>query len=370
MQDSLLMLMTPGMSLEKWDALGQLSRELNFYEQLSKRSNLKLIIFSYGRHDLNYDQVQATILTMPIWIPKGIPFRIQNLLYNLSSLIIYRKFFRKVLFCKTNQFSAAYFGLLLKFIYGIPLIIRMGFYYSHFKKTSRLQRLGEKIAFGKANLILTTSLEANDFIKESYNIPSSKILTIFNSINLQRFRPLNYSKEWDVIFVAKLEEQKNIWVVLEVLSKIDGKVLIIGNGSLDYLVEEAVKNNSNINWRKRVDNVDLPNYYNRSKCFILLSDHEGNPKVLLEAMACGLPCVVTNVPGIRECISHNVNGIIVPKDATEIFEAIKYLLSDKNRIEMISRNAIIWIEKHCDYSKNIDREIKFYLESEFYKQKI
>ena len=362
--------MTPGMSLEKWDANGQLSRELNYYEELSKRSGLKLIIFSYGRNDQIYELTQAIVLTMPNWIPRRIPYRIQNFLHNLFAVFLFRKIFKTVLVSKTNQFSAAAFGLFLKVIFGIPLVIRMGFYYTHFQRVSYRCKVSELILFKSADLILTTSQEATQFIISEYNILNSKILTICNSINLKRFMPLNLNKEWDVIFVAKLESQKNIPVVLKVLSQINGKVLIIGNGSLDYLVEEAVKNNCNIDWRKRVDNVDLPNYYNRSKCFILLSEHEGNPKVLLEAMACGLPCIVTNVPGIRECINHNTNGIIVPKDATQIFEAIKYLLLDKDRIEKISRNAIIWVEKHCDYSKNIDREIKFYLGSGFYNKKI
>ena len=360
MQDSLLLLMTPGMSLEKWDAGGHLSRELNYYEELCKKSDLKLIIFSYGRYDLRYDQIKATILTMPMWMPSRIPFRVQNLLYNLCSLIIYRKILKKALVCKTNQFSAAYFGLLLKLIYRIPLVIRMGYYYSHFKKISYLHRVGEKIAFGAANLILTTSPEANDFIVKEYNIRSSKILTIFNSINLQRFKPLNYNKEWDVIFVGKLEKQKNIELVLEVLHKIEGKVLIIGNGSLDYLVEEAIKINQNIAWKKRVDNIDLPAYYNKSECFLLLSDHEGNPKVLLEAMACGLPCIVTNVPGIRECINHNINGIIVAQDSVHIAETIKALLSEKDAIKGIGETAIVWIKENSDYTKNIDKEIDFY----------
>ena len=359
----MLLIMTPRMSLKKWNANGQLSRELNYYEELSKRSGLKFIIFSYGRNDGKYKLTQAVVLTMPGWIPKRIPYRIQNLLHNLFSVFFNKRIFQTILISKTNQFSAANFGALLKLIYGIPLVIRMGFYYTHFQNVSYMRKLSELLLFKFVDLILTTSKEATEFISGKYNIRNSKILTICNSINLKRFLPLNCTKEWDVIFVAKLEKQKNIGIVLEVLGKVDGKVLIIGNGSLNYLVEEAVKNNCNIEWKKRVDNVDLPNYYNKSKCFTLLSNHEGNPKVLLEAMACGLPCVVTNVPEIRECINHDINGIIVPKDVAKISEAIKYLLSEKEKMEKIGKNTLDWIERHRDYSKNIDREIKFYLDN-------
>src|SRR5688500_11131088 len=106
MRDSLLLLMTPGMSLEKWDSIGQLSREINYYEELSKKSGLKLVIFSYGRNDLKYNLPETVVLTMPTWIPLRIPYRAQNFIHNISSLIVYRKFFRGARICKTNQFSA------------------------------------------------------------------------------------------------------------------------------------------------------------------------------------------------------------------------------------------------------------------------
>ena len=360
MRDSLLLLMTPSMSLEKWDSIGQLSRELNYYEELSKRSKLNLIIFSYGRNDLKYNLTSAIVLTMPSWIPKNIPYKLQNWIYIVSSLFIYRRFFEKVVICKTNQFTAADFGLLLKFIYKIPLVIRMGFYYSHFQPINNIRKFKERISFKLADKILTTSSEATDYICEKYSIAPTKIITICNSINLDRFKPTHLEKEWDIIFVAKLESQKNIGLVAEVFKEIKGKILIIGMGSLDHLIKDAVKINSGITWKERVDNIDLPNYYNRSKIFVLLSDHEGNPKVLLEAMACGLTCVVTNVPGIRECIKHEANGIIVTKKKEEIVNTLYGLLNEPSKMDSIGKKAIEWIKEKCDYSKNIDLEIELY----------
>ena len=346
MRDSLLLIMTPSMSLEKWDALGQLSRELDYYEELSKRSGLKLMIFSYGRNDLKYNLPKVVILTMPSWIPKNIPFKVQNWIYIIISLFKYRNFFNKVVLAKTNQFSAADFGLVLKLFFGIPLVIRMGFYYSHFQPVPKIRKWKEWLSFKLANKILTTSSEASEYIIEKYSIPAAEILTICNSINLERFKPFAIEKEWDVIFVAKLESQKNIHLVTDVLKQLKGKILIIGKGTLDYLVKDAM--------------IDLPKFYNQSKIFILLSDHEGNPKVLLEAMACGLPCVVTNVPGIRECITNGVNGVIVTKDIEEIVNVLNDLLHNEIKTSSIGTEAVKWIKVKCDYSKNIDIELESY----------
>lgn len=361
MKDALVLLMTPNMSLEKWDSLGQLSRELNYYDKLCKKSGFKLIIYSYGRQEkpLN-DYPHITVLQKFGWIPTGIPFRVQNWIYHLSSLFLYRKYFKKALICKTNQFSASGFGLLLKFFYRIPLVVRMGYYYSHFKPISRIRGLSEKMAFRSADLILTTSPEAANYIIRQYRIDPQKLLFTCNNIDLEIFKPLPFDKEWDLIFVGKLQAQKNIALVLEVVNKLNAKTLLIGKGSLEPMVSVAVGNNKNITWKKRVDNSDLAAYYNKAKCFLLLSEYEGNPKVLLEAMACGLPSVVTSVPGIRECIAHQLNGIIVPQDPDHIKTQIEALLSDDSRMKQIGENARHWVKEKCSMSENIDKEMAFY----------
>jgi glycosyltransferase involved in cell wall biosynthesis len=66
-----------------------------------------------------------------------------------------------------------------------------------------------------------------------------------------------------------------------------------------------------------VDIAVLPSYYG-----------EGTPRTLLEAAACGLPIVATNVPGCREIVEHKVNGLLIPaKDPRALAEALEYLAS-------------------------------------------
>jgi glycosyltransferase involved in cell wall biosynthesis len=56
---------------------------------------------------------------------------------------------------------------------------------------------------------------------------------------------------------------------------------------------------------------------------------EGLPKVLIEAAACGLPAVTTDVPGCREAVTHKVNGLLVPpRDAQALAAALRRLLDD------------------------------------------
>ncbi len=74
---------------------------------------------------------------------------------------------------------------------------------------------------------------------------------------------------------------------------------------------------------------DMATVLSQADIVCLPSYREGLPKVLLEAMACGKPCISTDVPGCRAAVTHQDNGLLVPvKDATALATAIKQLLDD------------------------------------------
>ncbi|QHE78147.1 glycosyltransferase family 4 protein [Hydrogenophaga sp. PBL-H3] len=74
---------------------------------------------------------------------------------------------------------------------------------------------------------------------------------------------------------------------------------------------------------------DMPEVLAQASIACLPSYREGLPKFLLEAMATGLPCVTTDVPGCREAVSHEDNGLLVPaRDAGALSNALERLLLD------------------------------------------
>jgi glycosyltransferase involved in cell wall biosynthesis len=73
----------------------------------------------------------------------------------------------------------------------------------------------------------------------------------------------------------------------------------------------------------------MPATLAQADIFCLPSYREGVPNALLEAAACGLPIVTTDVPGCRDVVTHGLNGLLVPvRNAPVLAEALEALLSD------------------------------------------
>jgi glycosyltransferase involved in cell wall biosynthesis len=110
---------------------------------------------------------------------------------------------------------------------------------------------------------------------------------------------------------------------------IDIKLLILGEGEDECKLKKQItdlnlKNNVFLLGKKE----NIFDYLNVSNVFVLSSLWEGLPLSLLEAMACGLPVVATNVGGIPEVVKDGLSGFLVePKNPTILAKKIEYLLN-------------------------------------------
>jgi glycosyltransferase involved in cell wall biosynthesis len=95
---------------------------------------------------------------------------------------------------------------------------------------------------------------------------------------------------------------------------------------------------------------DMPTAYHGAGIFVLSSDHEGSPNVVLEAMACGLPVVATRVGGVPDLVEHGRTGLICPPgDEEAICEAVLRLTADPRlRRQMGERARMVAEERHSD----------------------
>ena len=81
-------------------------------------------------------------------------------------------------------------------------------------------------------------------------------------------------------------------------------------------------------WGRRKD---VASIYQKADIAVLPSYREGLPKTLIEAMACGLPIVTTDVPGCREVVEEGVNGFLVPvQQPKPLADALELLIKNEN----------------------------------------
>lgn len=202
----------------------------------------------------------------------------------------------------------------------------------------------------RAGAVIANSEELRSLaLKTTPEIP---IDVIYNGIDIEEFRPAAPSplagegrgegRAFTILCVARLIPRKGIdYLVkaLPVISKVhpDVRLVIVGEGNME---QELKKLASELGVKERVDfrgyvrHDELPGIYRDADIFVLPSLWEGMSNTLLEAIASGLPVIVTETGGTAELVKDigkgRGNGIIIPKqDPEAISEAVVRLLSDR-----------------------------------------
>lgn len=173
----------------------------------------------------------------------------------------------------------------------------------------------------KAVRIVNNNQTRNFLVK--YGISEKKLRYIPSFyIDLNIFKPLDLEKKYDLIFVGRLAKNKGLDLLLEIAGKTNYRILIVGMGPLyDYLKHQIKNHGLNINMQGWVKgSSEVSRLINESKALIMLSDSEGGPRVVLEALACGVPVIATPVGIVPDVINYS-NGKIINWSAGEAIRA-------------------------------------------------
>ncbi|MBU1085708.1 glycosyltransferase, partial [Patescibacteria group bacterium] len=123
----------------------------------------------------------------------------------------------------------------------------------------------------------------------------------------------------------------------------------------------ASKLRVNLNHQLSLPHDQLPKLYQSADIFALPSHHEGSPKVLLEAMSCGLPCVVADKPHSRFIIKNNHNGLLVNNTPQGLLQGLNQLITQPKLAKKLGYRARQTITKSFNNKKIIQKELKLLL---------
>jgi len=348
MKVSLGLFFTRGVSLGTWKKTGILRREVILYKGIATYLD-RIHFYTYGdpqtENEIAKDFHEAGIRVFPkrCLIP-ATPYSIILPLIERASLGQLDVF-------KTNQIDGGLTAVLAKRIYGKPLIVRCGYLWSEHagaRDGARWKQVVAKgveaIAFREADQIIVSTSRHRDKIVQQYKISPTKILLIPNyvDIDLMKQNPEAPVVPGRIGFVGRLEPQKNLEALLRAVARLDppAHLVLIGEGSERPKLERLAREiGCRVHFVGAVPHEQLPAILNRCQVFVLPSLYEGMPKALIEAMACGLPIVATDIPGNREIVEHGKTGLLCDTSAESIQSALALVLGNPELRRELGENA-------------------------------
>ena len=247
-----------------------------------------------------------------------------------------------------------------------------------------VERLND-LTVGKQNLnsadkIIAISSATKDYVLRLGAKPS-KVKVVYNGVDLARFRPIAGKREElrkkrgiaqnaiVILTVRRLVYKNGVDTLIDAVNiavKKNPRIvfLVVGKGpDMESVKLQIAKLGIEANFRLAgfVSDEDLPSYYNAADLFVLPSKSgEGLPLVALEAMACGLPVIATDVGGIREILMEDYGKLVAPNQPELLAKAVL----DFATVDFSSRRGELraMVEKRFSWDANVERLIEIYEE--------
>ncbi|RPK02814.1 hypothetical protein EH11_02145 [Bacillus subtilis] len=213
---------------------------------------------------------------------------------------------------------------------------------------------------------------------ETYDLikPEKKIETIYNFIDERVYLKKNTAAikekhgilpdEKVVIHVSNFRKVKRVQDVIRVFRNIAGKtkakLLLVGDGPEKSTACELIRKYGLEDQVLMLGNQDrVEELYSISDLKLLLSEKESFGLVLLEAMACGVPCIGTNIGGIPEVIKNNVSGFLVDVgDVTAATARAMSILEDEQLSNRFTKAAIEMLKNEFSSQKIVSQYEQIY----------
>ncbi|MCK5322187.1 MAG: glycosyltransferase family 4 protein [Candidatus Aenigmarchaeota archaeon] len=349
----------------------------NFSRELVKEGHDISVLTSKYSGDKSYEEIDGVKVYRVFSFRKSIheSSSVGIILYLFFGFIAYRRILKNEKFDRVYAFFSVPSGLIAyigKKLYDVDYAVLLrgsdvpGFdshkwnvVYSLFK--SLIIRIWKN-----AVIVVPNSYALGELARESLDI---KYKIVYNGIDINKFYPVRTERKHKgqkirLISVSRIIKRKGFQYLFRALSEIssrnsfDYELLIVGVGEYQDTLESLAEDfeiSDKIKFVGYVNNTKLVKLYNSSDIFVLPSLAEGMSNSVLEAMACGLPLIVTDVGGSRELVDGN--GIVVaPKDSDALINALsslatKSVLRDKMgcKSEEIAKKKFSWSRVTQDF---------------------
>ncbi len=311
-------------------------------------AHMHMIVFSRVRHGLSFERVHDTFSLHPTH-SRCAPCMIGDAV--LLALRIMRQYPKGTRFCIAAQdpLAAGVVGYILRLLTGAPLLVQEhGDIFSHdyWRTESRTNRFWYPIAryiIRRADRVRVVAARVAKHVAE-LGVPRSRIVVLPVATDVRHVlshtatRDLRseYKEHSPIILsVARFVPQKNLTLLVRAFARArehmpHAHLILVGKGSDERVVREEIARCgvascvTILPWT-----LDVLSLMKTADIYALSSNYEGWGRVLIEAMACGLPVVSTDVGCAGEICKDHVHGLVVPVGDEECFaHALAALFAD------------------------------------------
>lgn len=252
---------------------------------------------------------------------------------------------------------------------GFPKLVSMSWGYDLFLDANRnwltkwltrytLQR--SKAMLGDCETIRNLAVD--------YGMNAEKIVTFPWGVDLQHFQQKSYFTRQPDRFVflstRNWEPIYGVEIIARAFSQIarehqNVELIMLGNGSQANLLNHIFSKAEvldRVSFPGQIEYPELPSYYHSANIYLSASHSDGSSVSMLEAMACGTPVIVSDLPGNREWVIAGEQGWLFPDgDVNALAETMQRAYHEWERLEEMGKAARNLVEQKADWARNFPK---------------
>lgn len=350
--------------LEALARTGQHARLIDGYLRPYARAFDEVRYFSYLAESLGDYCDDPDLAARVRVLPGG---RLHPWLYTLVLPVRWRRELAACAVLRVFQVTGALPAVIARRWLGTPFVTTYGFWYARLARTRAtavLRGVVERLGLAAAAAVIVTTPELDAYVRARVGRGTSVHL-IPNGVDTVRFHPVSAppSSPRRVVFVGRLSSEKNLEALVEAAARVrEGiplRLVLVGQGPERTALERAARTlEVPTDFVPVVDHHELPRVLTGADAFVLPSHTEGHPKVLLEAMACGLPCVASDVGGNRAILRDGDTGLLFePRDVGALAERLHAVLAQPALAARLGQRARAEAVARYDLGRLVEAEI-------------
>jgi glycosyltransferase involved in cell wall biosynthesis len=206
----------------------------------------------------------------------------------------------------------------------------------------------------------------------AYGMNPEKTIVFPWGVDLEHFKPstsnaqrstftLFCNRAWETRYGVDVLAHAFVKVVQE---RDDVNMLLLNGGSQGNVIRQILQNGNvldRVAFAGQISQTVLPDWYHRADLYISPSHVDGSSVSLMEALACGLPCLVSDIPANKEWVVEGENGwLFRDGDANHLAEKILAAIAQREILPRVGQSSRQVAELRADWKKNAEALMKVY----------